>query len=219
MVVLNTQSCASYSFNYCFNTYLIGRLNYNLPLTLVAAGVFVWLVVTSVGQLPRYKEHVIILATLLFIVIAFRNVTKHNFGGIFTNIMLCLVAISVMIIYTVKGCVRFKHRLPWKTLLAIFVLALILLKLRFDYAVKHSCDKWADGLHQRIDNSSQFCQLEHPQMCHAELLHGLMDLSRYFDTVKCENQETAPALLRQYYKTEGPFIGLGVTTQLRDEAR
>jgi hypothetical protein len=43
-----------------------------------------------------------------------------------------------------------------------------------------------------------------------------MDLSNYFDTVKCENQETTPSLLKEYYKTSGPYIGLGVTTWITE---
>ena len=52
VVVLTSQHCASFSFNYCFNTYLIGRLSYNLPLTVAASVTFVWLVVNSIQRLP-----------------------------------------------------------------------------------------------------------------------------------------------------------------------
>ena len=128
--------------------------------------------------------------------------------------MLLIVALSLLVFYSIKGCLKYKHILPWKILLGVFILLIILVKLKFDSAVKHSCDKWAYGLHHKLDNSSTSCQFEQPAVCHAELLHGLLDLSVYFDTVKCENQETAPSLLAEYYKTEGPIIGLGVTTQI-----
>jgi hypothetical protein len=191
VLILNNQYCESYSFNLCFEEYLIGGLTVNLPLTMVAAGIFIGLIIRGGKDKKPYKRLIITCVTLTALVLSNRRITKHNFGGIFTNIMTVLILLTLALYYGCRACCKHRKMMPWKTLLVLMIVLIFYARYRYTYMVEHSCDRWTQGLSMDLDQSDQYCHIEEPKVCHAEMLHRVLDLSLYFDTVNCENQETA----------------------------
>jgi hypothetical protein len=203
----------------CFEEFLIGRLTINLPLTLAAASIYIGLIIRGGKDQKPYKRVIITLITLTGTVLTNRKITKHNFGGIFTNIMSVLILATLVFYYGCRACCKHRKIMPWKTLLVLMIVSIFYARYRYTYMVEHSCDRWTHGLSMNLDQSDKYCHIEEPTVCHAEILHRVLDLSLYFDTVNCENQETAKTLILQYYKTEKRYVGLPLTKEFTPSDR
>ncbi len=102
ITLVNLQYCDSYSFNYCFNDYFLGRLPFNLPLTLISSAIYAFLVIKAVEEWlndsDKWVKLSIILATLGVVYIMMVNSTKLRFGGLHTTIAFAVMGVVLVVV-------------------------------------------------------------------------------------------------------------------------
>lgn len=108
---------------------------------------------------------------------------KQRFGGLFVKIAIILTLLILLGMGLKRLYKKFKHTKPAKIILIIVGIILLSQAYLFYYKVEHSCDRWYDGLSQKLDNSDKYCQFGEPEYCFAEIQNGLLDLSKYLDDI------------------------------------